>query len=78
MISVTNASGTCAITAAKAADSNYNAVSDGPSTVSLVKADATVVVNGYTDNAPKEVVEKTRQILAEKKGELRTIEAQLK
>ena len=33
--------------------------------------------HGYTDNAPKDVVEKTRQMLAEKKGELKKIEAAL-
>jgi valyl-tRNA synthetase len=40
--------------------------------------EAKLANSGYTQNAPKEVVEKTRQILAEKKGELRKIEAQLK
>jgi len=40
--------------------------------------EAKLANRGYTDNAPKEVVEKTRQLLAEKKGELRKIEAQLK
>ncbi len=32
---------------------------------------------GYTDNAPKEVVEKTRQMLAEKKEELKKIDTTL-
>ena len=32
---------------------------------------------GYTDNAPKDVVEKTRQMLAEKKEELKKIDATL-
>ncbi|HTK60195.1 MAG TPA: class I tRNA ligase family protein, partial [Candidatus Baltobacteraceae bacterium] len=40
--------------------------------------EAKLANRGYTDNAPKDVVEKTRQMLADKKGELRKIEAQLK
>jgi uncharacterized repeat protein (TIGR02543 family) len=41
-LSVTDASGTCAVTATKAADNNYNAASSAPLTVTLVKATPTV------------------------------------
>jgi len=39
--------------------------------------EAKLANKGYTDNAPKEVVEKTRAMLAEKKEELKKIEAAL-
>ena len=45
---VTNASGTCAISAEKAADNDYLVATAGPNTVTLEKADATVSVNGYS------------------------------
>jgi hypothetical protein len=45
-LSVTNASGTCAVTATKAADTDYNAATSAPLTVTLQKADqATLTVN---------------------------------
>ena len=47
-ITVTNASGTCAISAEKAADNDYLVATAGPNTVTLEKADATVSVNGYS------------------------------
>jgi len=37
-LSVTNAGGTCAVTATKAGDANYNAATSSPSTVTLIKA----------------------------------------
>ena len=48
VITVTNASGTCLISAEKAGDDNYLAVSAGPNTVTLQKADAVVTVTGVT------------------------------
>jgi hypothetical protein len=47
-LSVTNASGNCLVTAAKAADDNYNMAVSVAATVTLVKADATVNVVGFT------------------------------
>ncbi len=44
ILSVTNASGTCMVTASKAADSNYNAAASSPATVSLLKADQTALL----------------------------------
>ena len=47
-LSVTNASGNCLVTAAKAADDNYNMAVSVAATVTLVKADATINVVGFT------------------------------
>jgi hypothetical protein len=47
-ITVTNASGTCAISAEKAADDDYLAVMAGPNVVTLEKADADVTVAGFS------------------------------
>jgi hypothetical protein len=41
-LSVTNASGTCVVTATKAADNNYNAATSAPLTVTLTKAAAAI------------------------------------
>jgi hypothetical protein len=46
-LSVTNASGTCSVTATKADDGTYNAITSAPVTVALVKANATVNVTAY-------------------------------
>ena len=47
VITVSNASGTCAVTATKAADTNYNATTSASYTVTLVKANqATLTVTG--------------------------------
>ena len=48
VITVTNASGTCLISAEKAGDDNYLAVTAGPNTVTLQKAEAVVTVTGVT------------------------------
>jgi len=48
VITVTNASGTCLISAEKAGNDDYLAVTAGPNTVTLQKADAVVTVTGVT------------------------------
>lgn len=48
VITVTNASGTCLISAEKAGDDNLLAVTAGPNSVTLEKADAVVTVTGVT------------------------------
>lgn len=48
VITVTNASGTCLISAEKAGDDNLLPVTAGPNTVTLQKADAVVTVTGVT------------------------------
>ena len=51
-LSVINASGTCAVTATKAADSNYNSATSAPITVTLQKAtQAALTVTGLPVNA---------------------------
>ena len=48
-VSVTNASGTCAITATKAGDANYDPITSAPVTVPLAKANqAPLSVTGPT------------------------------
>ncbi len=47
-MSVTNASGTCVLTATKAADSNYSSATSAPFPVTLNKANAAIVVTPYT------------------------------
>src|SRR4030095_7532021 len=47
-LSVTNASGTCSVTASKATDDNYNVANSAAATVTLLKADATIDVVGFT------------------------------
>src|SRR5205814_1504477 len=47
VITVTNASGTCAVSASKAGDSNYLPATDGPKPVTLDKASATINVTPY-------------------------------
>src|SRR5262249_53337557 len=49
-LSVTNASGTCSVTATKAEDGTYNATTSAPVTVTLVKANATI--NGTAYDGP--------------------------
>jgi subtilisin family serine protease len=46
VVSVTDANGSCAVTATRAADSNYTQVSDGPQTVTLNRATLTVSADG--------------------------------
>ena len=49
MLSVVNASSSCAVTAIRAGDNNYfDSPATAPSTVTLNKADATVSVSGFT------------------------------
>jgi hypothetical protein len=48
VISVSNASQTCSISATKASDNNYNPVSDGPKAVTLNKATLNVAANTPT------------------------------
>ena len=48
VITVTNATGNCAISAEKAADDNYLVATAGPNTVALQKADAEVTVTGFS------------------------------
>jgi len=48
VISVSNASGTCAISASKAGDNNHNPISDGPKTVALNKKALTVTAPTLT------------------------------
>ena len=48
VITVTNASGTCLISAEKAGNDDYLPVTAGPNTVTLQKADALVTVTGVT------------------------------
>ena len=47
LLSVTNASGTCSITASKAADDNYNVANSPAAVVTLLKAGATINVTAY-------------------------------
>lgn len=49
-ISVTNASGTCAVTASKAGDSNYNLTTSDGYTVILVKAAGSVSISNLPDS----------------------------
>src|SRR5204862_462660 len=50
VISVSNASGTCAISASKAGDNNYNGpVTDGPDSVTLNKANQTITFGSLAD-----------------------------
>jgi hypothetical protein len=59
VITVINANLTCSITASHAGDNNYNGgVTDGPKSVTLVKATATIFLSNFTqtyDNNPKPV-----------------------
>jgi hypothetical protein len=48
VITVTDASGTCEITATKAGDGTYGPATDGPKSVTLNKANASISVTGYT------------------------------
>ena len=47
-LTVTNASGNCAVTAIKAADDNYLEITSAPATVNLHKATATVASTSTT------------------------------
>lgn len=48
IITVTDATGTCEITATKAGDDSYSPITIGPKPVALSKADATITVTGYS------------------------------